>query len=92
MDLDLFKSEELKNLIKYLVKRNITINYIGKSWSENVSTWVYFDTILNMSKLRKKLSLSENIIEHKNTDPRSGLEAGFIDKVTQEGVIGNLKI
>ncbi|MBV6880289.1 hypothetical protein NG800_012525 [Epilithonimonas ginsengisoli] len=89
---NLIESKELKNLIEYLVKKKISINFVGKAWSENVSTWVYFNTILNLSKIRKKLSLSENIIEHKNTDPRSGLEAGFIDKITNEGVMGNLKI
>ena len=88
---NLIESKELKNLIEYLVKKKISINFVGKAWSGNVSTWVYFDTILNLSKLREKLSLSENIIEHINTDPRSGLEAGFIDKITNEGIMGNLK-
>lgn len=90
--LNLIQSEELKKLVKYLINKNVKINFIGKAWSENVSTWIYFDTILNLSQIRTRLSLSENIIEHKNIHPRSGLEAGFIDKITKEGVMGNLKM
>ena len=89
---NLIKSKELKNVIEYLVRKKISIIFVGKAWSENVSTWIYFDTILNLPKIREELFLSENIIEHKNTDPRSGLEAGFIDKTTNEGVMGNLII
>ncbi|MPT31145.1 MAG: hypothetical protein E2600_05670 [Chryseobacterium sp.] len=90
--LNVVESEELKKVIKYLINKKITINFIGKAWSNVDSVWIYFDTILNISKLREKLSLSDNIIEHKNTDPRSGLELGFIDKITNEGVMGNFKI
>jgi len=90
--LNLIESEELKNIVKYLIKKKFEINFIGKAWSNVNSIWIYFDTILNVSQLREKLSLSDNIIEHKNTDPRSGLELGFIDMITNEGVMGNLKI
>lgn len=90
--LNIIESEELKKVVSYLIKKKITINFIGKAWSNVDSVWIYFDTILNIPKLRKKLSLSDNIIEHKNIDPRSGLELGFIDEMTNEGVMGNLKI
>ncbi|GGG66445.1 hypothetical protein [Epilithonimonas arachidiradicis] len=90
--LNIIESQELKKVISYLIKKRITINFIGKAWSNVDSVWIYFDTILNIPKLREKLSLSDNIIEHKNIDPRSGLELGFIDEMTNEGVMGNLKI
>ncbi len=46
---------------------------------------------MNLEKIRKRLLLSENIIIHENLDIKSGLERGFIDKITGEGVIGKVE-
>jgi len=35
------------------------------------------------------MSFGENIIDHQNLDNKSGLESGFIDKNTGEGIMGN---
>ncbi len=85
------KSKELKKLAKYLMKNNKKITYFGKAWSEIDSNWIYFDTIMDLKKIRQKMSFSENIIEHQNLDNKSGLEKGFIDKLTNEGVMGKIK-
>ena len=85
------RSEELRSLAKKLIKENARITFYGKAWSENTSDWLYFDKVFDLKKMRKKFLLGENIIEHQNLDNKSGLESGFIDKKTNEGIIGKLK-
>jgi hypothetical protein len=52
---------------------------------------IYFDTILDFDRLRKKFKLMDNIVLHENLDPKSGTEKGFIDKRTGEGLMGKLR-
>jgi len=47
--------------------------------------------VLDLKKIREKFAFGNNIIEHQNLDNRSGLESGFIDKNTEEGIMGNVK-
>jgi hypothetical protein len=84
-------STELRKLAKSLIKKNTRITFFGKAWSENTANWVYFDKVLDLKKIRKKMSFGENIIEHQNLDNKSGLESGFIDKNTNEGIMGKVK-
>ncbi len=84
-------SSDLKRLAKRLIKENIKITFCGKAWSENKANWIYFDKVFDLKKLRNKMSFGENIIDHQNLDNKSGLESGFIDKNTGEGIIGKLK-
>ena len=84
-------STELRILAKKLIKKNTRITFYGKAWSENTSDWLYFDKVFDLKKMRKEFGLGENIIEHQNLDIKSGLESGFIDKKTTEGIIGKLK-
>ena len=83
-------SPDLKRLTNYLIKNKIEIKYWGKAWSENQSDWIYFDKVLDLEKLRTKLNFGESIIDHQNLDSRSGLEKGFIDRKTGEGVMGKV--
>ena len=83
-------SPDLKRLANYLIKKKTEITYWGKAWSESQSDWIYFDKVLDLEKLRTKLNFGENIIDHQNLDNRSGLEKGFIDKKTGEGVMGKV--
>ena len=83
-------STDLKELAKYLIKRNYKITYWGKAWSENNADWIYFDKKLDLKKLRTKMEFGDNIVEHKNLDNKSGLESGFIDQNTGEGIMGKL--
>jgi hypothetical protein len=85
------RSDELRKLAKKLIKRNTRITFYGKAWSENESDWIYFDKVFDLKKMRKFFSLGENIIEHQNLDNKSGLERGFIDKNTNEGIMGKIK-
>jgi len=85
------RSTELRSLAKKLIKENTQITFYGKAWSENTSDWLYFDKVFDLKKMRNEFGLGENIIEHQNLDNKSGLESGFIDKNTNEGIIGKLK-
>ncbi len=88
---NLIRSTELRSLAKKLIKENTQITFYGKAWSENTSDWLYFDKVFDLKKMRNEFGLGENIIEHQNLDNKSGLESGFIDKNTNEGIIGKLK-
>ncbi|WP_179339044.1 hypothetical protein [Winogradskyella ludwigii] len=85
------RSIELRNLAKKLIKENARITFYGKAWSENTVNWIYFDKVLDLKKIRNKFAFGKNIIEHQNLDNKSGLESGFIDKNTNEGIMGKVK-
>ena len=85
------RSDELRRLAKKLIKQNIRITFYGKAWSENNSDWIYFDKVFDLKKMRENFSLGDSIIEHQNFDNKSGLEIGFIDKNTNEGIMGKVK-
>ncbi len=83
-------SPELKRVANKLIKDKVPITFYGKAWSANKSNWIYFDKILDLNKIRSEFNLGSDIIEHKNLDPKSGLESGFIDVKTEEGLMGKL--
>ena len=85
------RSAELRTLAKKLIKENTRITFYGKAWSENTADWIYFDKVLDLKKIRNKFAFGKNIIEHQNLDIKSGLESGFIDKNTNEGIMGKVK-
>ncbi len=84
----LIQSSQLQEVARYLVSENIPITFFGQAWSKPSAHWIYFDTALEIETLREKFNLDENIINHENLDPRSGIERGFIDKNTGEGLMG----
>lgn len=84
------RSEELRRLAKKLIKEKTRITFYGKAWSENTADWIYFDKVLDLKKIREKFAFGEHIIEHQNLDNRSGLESGFIDQNTNEGLMGKV--
>ena len=47
--------------------------------------------MFDLKKMRENFSLGDSIIEHQNFDNKSGLEIGFIDKNTNEGIMGKVK-
>lgn len=87
---NLLQSEELRNLAKYLQRKGAQITFFGAAWSNSKGNWIYFDIKLDLGKLKKQFSLSSDIMEHVNNDPKSGTEAGFIDNRTGEALIGLL--
>jgi hypothetical protein len=67
------KSDSLRNS-KYLIKNGNRISFFGQAWSNTSADWIYFDTILDFDRLRKKFKLMDNIVLHENLDPKSGTE------------------
>jgi hypothetical protein len=64
--------------------------YRGQPWSDNCREWVYFDVVLDVDALRRRLKLAPCVEVHENTDPRSGTERGLVCTRHQDGVIGLL--
>jgi hypothetical protein len=88
---NLIKSVSLRQIAKGLQKSGIKISYCGRAWTEQHANWIYFDTVLNVEKLRNKYQLGAHIVIHENLDPKSGTEKGFIDEQTGEGLMGKIK-
>jgi len=55
------------------------------------SDWIYFDSVLNINELIIQFDKEKSLVIHENTDPRSGLEKGLIDSITNEAVMGIVK-
>lgn len=87
---NLIRSSALRQIAKGLQKSGIEISYFGRAWTEQHADWIYFDTVLDVEKLRNKYQLGANIISHENLDPKSGTEKGFIDEQTGEGLMGKI--
>ena len=85
------KSDSLREIAEYLIENGIQITFFGQAWSNTSADWIYFDTKLNINRLKRKFKLKDNIVIHENLDPKSGTEKGFIDKLTGEGLMGKLR-
>ncbi|MBN2596277.1 MAG: hypothetical protein JXR82_05785 [Marinifilaceae bacterium] len=90
-NIERIKSDSLRKIAEFLIKNGIQITFFGQAWSNVSADWIYFDTILDLDRLRIDFKLKDNIIVHENLDPKSGTEKGFIDKLTGEGLIGKLR-
>jgi len=88
---NLIKSDSLKKIAKSLKNKGIEITYFGHAWTKQLGDWIYFDTVLDVEKLRNKYQLGAHIVIHENLDPKSGTEKGFIDEHTGEGLMGKIK-
>jgi hypothetical protein len=82
------KSDMLNQIISYLIMNGGAITYVGQAWSSLESNWVYFDCVLDIEKLKKMFDPNNQITYHENSDPKSGLEKGIIDRLTDEGIMG----
>jgi len=88
---NLIKSDSIRQIARSLKKSGIEVTYFGRAWTEQLADWIYFDTVLNVEKLRNKYQLGAHIVIHENLDPKSGTEKGFIDEQTGEGLMGKIK-
>ena len=88
--IDNIKSDSLREIAEYLIENGNQITFFGQAWSNASADWIYFDTKLNLKRLKRKFKLKDNIVIHENLDPKSGTEKGFIDKLTGEGLMGKL--
>ena len=75
----------------HLYMQRIPVTYFGKAWSGSTNNWIYFDTVLDLEKLRVDFELGGDFEIHENPDPKSGQERGFVDSKTREGIMGKIK-
>jgi hypothetical protein len=88
---NLIKSDSLRHIAKNLKKSGIEITFFGFAWTKQRANWIYFNTVLDVEALRRNFQLGTHILIHENLDPKSGLEKGFIDDQTGEGLMGRIQ-
>lgn len=62
----------------------------GAVWSRNCREWVYYDVILDTDALAARFNFPPSVTVHENTDPKSGLERGFVCNLHQDAVMGRV--
>ncbi|WP_108424351.1 hypothetical protein [Flagellimonas amoyensis] len=85
------QSDPIREMAYYLAdEKRIAITSFGLAWSNATAPWIYFDTVLDVEGLQSQFGLGENMEVHENLDPKSGLERGFVDQTTGEGLMGKI--
>ena len=82
----------LRPLEQELIAQGIPETFRGQPWSANCREWVYFDCVLDLAALRKRLALHYCVVEHVNDDPRTGREQGFKCTQHHDGIIGGYEL
>jgi hypothetical protein len=80
--------DHLRPLEQALQAAGIRVNHRGMLWSKNCREWAYFDVRLDTDALRQRFALPSCVVVHENTDPRSGLEKGFVCQECHDAIIG----
>ncbi|MBC7856496.1 MAG: hypothetical protein IAF94_23955, partial [Pirellulaceae bacterium] len=75
-----------------LLSRGIEETFRGQAWSANCREWVYFDCVLELAAVRKRLALSYFVVDHINDDFRTGRERGFCCSQHHDGIIGGYEL
>ena len=86
------ESSKIREMAEYFHNQRIPITYFGKAWGGCVNNWIYFDTYFDIETLKKDFQLDSNMDVHENLDPKSGMERGFVDVITGEGIMGKVKV
>jgi hypothetical protein len=81
----------LSSLEHALIASGARETYRGQAWSKNCREWVYFDVRLDLDALASRFGLLAPVGVHENTDPRSGLERGFVCSECNDAVMGRLE-
>ena len=80
--------EHLAALESELKNKGIKETFRGKAWSENCREWIYYDCVLSIEKLRRRLDLPDSVKIHINDNNKSGTEAGFYCELCKDGIMG----
>jgi hypothetical protein len=80
--------EHLRDLELAIAAAGIGETYRGQPWSQNCQEWVYFDCILDTAAIRESFDLAACVVDHRNDDPKSGLEAGFVCQECHDAIMG----
>lgn len=80
--------EHLRVLEQSLLDAGVRETFRGAAWSDNCREWVYFDVVLDTGAIAAHLP--ECVRVHENTDPRSGLERGFVCGHCLDAIMGRI--
>lgn len=83
--------EHLSKLENELVERGVRVTSRGAPWSKNCREWVYFACVLDRASLRKRFDFAACVVDHENTDPRSGVERGLVCEEHFDAIMGVLE-
>ncbi len=80
--------EHLRKVEVAVVASGATETFRGQAWTDNCREWVYFDRVLDLAGLRSRLDLDPCVVDHENTDPKSGTERRLVCTQHHDGIIG----
>ena len=80
--------EHLFDLELTVAAAGIDETYRGQSWSQNCREWVYYDCLLDVVAIRESFDLALCVVDHRNDDPKRGLESGFVCGQCHDALLG----
>lgn len=80
--------EHLREFEAELIARGIPETFRGQAWSDNCREWVYFRCYIDLAAVRARVGFAPCVVDHENSDARSGLERGFACMEHNDAVMG----
>jgi hypothetical protein len=81
--------EHLKPAEDYLRDQGCQIVYVGRPWSRNYRTWVYFENVvIDAEALKARLHLADCIEVHSHRGTVDGAEHGLVCQTDHDAIIG----
>ena len=85
------RSEHIKKIVSLCLENGVEEIYRGKDIYDATreGEWVYFDCYFDENRIREKLALPGTVKYYEYDGRVAGQESGFIDKFTNDAVLGN---
>jgi len=80
--------EHLRQAESYIRDKGGRVVSVGRPWSANCRTWVYFDTMLDPESLIAALQLAACVEVHDHRGTHDGSERGIVCTIHHDGVMG----
>ena len=80
--------EHLRQAESYIRDKGGRVVSVGRPWSANCRTWVYFDTMLDPESLISGLHLDACVQVHDHRGTHDGSERGIVCTIHNDGVMG----
>jgi len=78
----------LKEMETYLRSQGAKETWRGQPWTERCREWIYFDCVLNIESLQKKVLLDDCVTVHDYNDIKAGAELGFFCNQCEDAIMG----
>lgn len=82
----------LRTLETELLERGISVLFRGEAWSRGAREWVYFDCLLDLAGLRRRLQLDRCVVDHEHRGTHDGQERGFVCEEHHDAIMGLLEL